>query len=208
MIDEVRSEVWRHAVAMGERGLVVGSAGNVSARIDGERIAITPTSIPYDEMSADQIVIIPDEDRARASFELPTHLEIYRARPDVGAIVHTHSPHVTALSLLRKPLPPMIDEMMIYLGGTIEVAEYAFSGSEDLGRNAVRALGDRAAVILSNHGDVCVGRTLTEALHIAMVMESSARVVLEALRSGQPVALPPEAVEKGRRMYEARIRIR
>lgn len=190
---------------------MVASAGNVSARIAGEdAIAITPTSVCYDVMTEDQVVVVslgsglPVEATLRPSGELPTHLAVYRHRPDVGAIVHTHAPCVTALSVLRKPLPPIIDEMTVYFGGTVEVADYAFTGTDDLGANVVAALGDRAGVLLSNHGNLCVGRDLAEALHVALTMEATARVYLDSLRSGDPVLLPEASVRAGRAMYERR----
>lgn len=190
---------------------MVASAGNVSARIAGEdAIAITPTSVCYDVMTEDQVVVVSlgsgllVETTLRPSGELPTHLAVYRHRPDVGAIVHTHAPCVTALSVLRKPLPPVIDEMTVYFGGTVEVAGYAFTGTDDLGANVVAALGDRAGVLLSNHGNLCVGRDLAEALHVALTMEATARVYLDSLRSGDPVLLPEGSVRAGRAMYERR----
>jgi L-ribulose-5-phosphate 4-epimerase len=198
---------------MWESGLVVASAGNVSARVSGHSaIAITPTSVSYDVMTADQVVVVsldsglPIESKFRPSAELPTHLAVYRHRPDVGAIVHTHSPWVSTLSVLRRALPPIIDEMIVYFGGTIEVADYAFTGSEDLGANVVARLGDRAGVLLSNHGNVCVGRDLAEALHVALTMEATARVYVESLRTGEPVVLPEESLKAGRVIYEKRRR--
>jgi L-fuculose-phosphate aldolase len=206
-----REAVLLHAKRMWEAGLVVASAGNVSARIpSANAIAITPTSIPYDVMTVDQIAIVgldsglPVEAKFRPSGELPTHLAVYRHRPDVGAIVHTHAPYVTTLSVLRRPLPPIIDEMVVYFGGTVEVADYAFTGTDDLGAHVVAALGDRAAVFLSNHGNLCVGSDLGEALHVALTMESAARVYVESLRTGDPVLLPQGSVAAGRAMYEKR----
>ena len=145
-----RESVLFHSKRMWEAGLVVASAGNVSARVSGQNaIAITPTSVSYDVMTADQVVVVsldsglPIESKVRPSAELPTHLAVYRYRQDVGAVVHTHAPYVTTLSVLRRPLPPVIDEMIVYFGGTIEVADYAFTGTDDLGANVVVALGDR-----------------------------------------------------------------
>ncbi len=208
-----RESVLFHSKKMWEAGLVVASAGNVSARISGhDAIAITPTSVPYDVMSADQIVVVgldsglPIESEARPSGELPMHLAVYRHREDVGAVVHTHAPYVSALSVLRKPLPPIIDEMIVYFGGTIGVADYAFSGTDDLGANVIGALGDRAGVLLSNHGNVCVGSDLSEALHVALTMEATARIYLSSLRVGEPIALPEESLKTGRAMYEKRLR--
>jgi L-fuculose-phosphate aldolase len=207
---EARHDVWVHARKMWHEGLVVASAGNVSRRIDSELIAVTPTSISYEVMTPDEVVIVElatgraVESSRAASYELPLHQVIYMSRPDVQAVVHTHSPFVTTLSVLRRPLPPVIDEMMMYFGGPVEVTDYAFTGTVQVGVNAVAALGDRAGVILSNHGNVCIGRDLARALHVAVTMESTARVYVQALAIGQPVPLPEWAIASGRRMYDER----
>jgi L-fuculose-phosphate aldolase len=208
-----REAVYSTAVKMWRYGLVVASAGNASARVPGEPlVAITPTSISYDALREDEISVVRLEDGVPTapgpppSGELPTHLAVYRARPDVGAVVHTHAPAVSSLSVLGIPLPPVVDEMVVYFGGTVAVAEYGFTGTETLAANAVAALGDRAAVLLSNHGNLCVGRDLDEALHVALTMESAARVYLDALRVGTPKLLPEDAIRRGREMYEKRRR--
>lgn len=208
---EPRESVLGCARRMCELGLVVASAGNVSARIrEADAIAITPTGVPYDVMTPEQIAVVrlddgsPIESGPAPSTELPMHRAIYRSRPDVGAVVHTHSPCVSTLSVLRRPLPPILDEMVVYFGGTVEVADYAFTGTADLGERVVAALGDRAGALLSNHGNVCVGSDLAEALHIALTMESTARIYVESLRLGQAVALPEASLRAGRQMYELR----
>lgn len=205
-----RQEVWQHARKMWEAGLVAGSSGNVSRRIDATHIAITPTSVPYDVLTVEEIVIVDIESGGAVesirepSYELPMHLTLYRARADVGAVVHTHAPFVTTLSVLRRPLPPLLDEMVVALGGTIEVAEYAFTGTDAVGVHVLRTLGDRSAVLLANHGNVCIGRDLPHALHVAIAMEAAARVYVQALQIGEPVVLAESSVFAGRRLYEAR----
>ena len=209
---DVRYEVWFHARRMWEAGLVAGSAGNVSRRVADEPdlIAITPTSISYDDMSAQQIAVVdlrtgePVESKEAPSYEMPMHRVIYTKMPRVGAIVHTHSPFVTTLSLLRRSLPPVIEEMVISFGGTIEVADYAMTGTDEVGENVVRALGDRTGALLANHGNVCVARDLARALHTAIVMESAARVYVQALQTGEPAPLPDSSIEAGRRLFETR----
>ena len=209
---DARHDVWLHARKMWEAGLVVASAGNVSRRAGQGLIAITPTSVPYDVMTEEQIVIVEVgsgrsvESTHQPSYELKMHLGVYRARADIGAIVHTHSPAVTTLSVLRRPLPPVIDEMMLYLGGQIEVTEYAFTGTEAVGTNVVRALGDRAGVILANHGNVCIGPTLERALHVAVTMEWCARIYVQAIQIGEPIRLPDDAIRDGRRLFDERRR--
>lgn len=196
---------------MWEAELVAGSAGNVSRRIDADRIAITPSAIPYETMTAEQIVIVNvasgEAESGVPSYELPMHLAIFRSHPEIHAIVHTHAPYVTTLSVLRKPLPPVIDEMVLHLGGPIAVADYAFTGTEMVGTNVVRALGDHTGVLLANHGNVCVGRDLAQAFHVAVVMEACARVYVQALSAGEPVELPNDAVAAGRKMFEARYKL-
>ncbi len=208
-----REDVRLHAKKMFDAGLVAGSAGNVSRRVERNRIAITPTSVAYDELTAGQVVLV-DLESGRAvdsvcepSYELPMHLAVYRSRPDVQAVVHTHAPFVTTLSILRRPLPPVIDEMVVWLGGTIDVADYAFTGTDAVGTNVVRTLGERMGVILANHGNVCIGRDLRQALHAAVVMESCARVYVQALQIGEPVQLPKESIAAGHRLFEIRSKL-
>lgn len=212
-LNEIRNDVHLHARKMWEAGLVVGSAGNVSRRVDEKLIAITPTSIGYDVLKPEDIVLVelesgePVGSLHAPSYELPLHLTLYRSRREVGAVVHTHAPYVSALSVLRRPLPPVIDEMVLYFGGTVEVTDYAFTGTDAVGINTVRALGDRTGVILANHGNVCVGRDLRQALHVAITMESCARVYVSALSVGEPVPLPVEAIAAGRRLFDQRYKL-
>jgi L-fuculose-phosphate aldolase len=205
-----RQSVWQHAKKMWELGLVVGSAGNVSERVAPGRIAITPTSVSYERLTEEEIVLVDIasgeavESTHAPSYELPMHLVVYRERPDVDAIVHTHAPFITTLSVLRRPLPPVIDEMLIYFGGEVAVADYAFTGTEEVGQNVVRALGDRSGVILANHGNVCVGRALEQAMHVAVTMEACARVYVQALAAGNPVSLPESAIAAGQTLRKER----
>lgn len=208
-----REDVRLHAKKMFEAGLVVGSAGNVSRRAGANRIALTPSSIAYDVLTADQVVLVDVasgeavDSTCAPSYELPMHLAIYRSRPEVAAIVHTHAPFVTTLSILRRPLPPVIDEMVVWLGGAVDVADYAFTGTDAVGTNVVRTLGDRMGVILANHGNVCIGRDLAQALHAAVVMEACARVYVQALQIGEPVQLPQESIAAGHRLFEQRAKL-
>lgn len=210
--DRARRDVFDAARAMHAARLVSVSSGNVSCRVGGESaIAITPTSVAWEELEPEAIAIVSLDGREldaplTPSAELPLHLAVYATRADAGAVVHTHSTNVTALSLLRRPLPPVIDEIVAWFGGEVAVAEYAFSGSAELARNVVTALGDHAAVILASHGDVCVGRTTGDALHVASMMESAATAYLAALAAGEPVRLPDDAIAKARAIYAKRKR--
>jgi len=181
-----RREVVETARAMSAKGLVVGSVGNVSARV-GEDVAITPTSMPYETMGDDDIVIVRadgavDGEHA-ASRELPMHLAIYAARPDAEAVVHTHSVHATAWSFLGEPLEPALEEAAYYDVGPVATSAPARAGSPELAERAVAALGASRAALLGRHGVVAIGATPGEALTIAEVVERQAQVAW-LLRSG------------------------
>jgi len=157
--DQVRAEVCTYARLMHSEGMVVGTAGNVSARVpDEELIAITPSSLPYEEMTPADIVLVDFEGNTTTegrppSFEKVLHIAVYRARGDINAVLHTHSTYCSVLALLHKPLPPMLEELVPYVGGQVDVAAYAMSGSDELAANVIEALGEKAAALLANHGN-------------------------------------------------------
>lgn len=162
------------------RGLVVGTVGNVSARV-ADGVAITPTSMAYDVMTVHDLVTVTlagtvvDGVHA-ASRELPMHLAVYDARPDVGAVVHTHSVHATAWSFLGEPLEPELEESAYYGIGPIRTSAPARAGSERLAAEALSALGGSQAVLLGRHGVLAVGATPADALVVAEVIERQAQV--------------------------------
>lgn len=176
------------------RGYVVGADGNLSVR-EGAGMLITPSRLAYERTRVDDIVLVgPDGEWERTqawppSSERAVHAAVYRARPDVAAIVHAHPVHACALAVLREALPALLDEVGPVLGGTVEVARYAVSGDPALGAAAVEALGDRQGVILANHGTVTVGRDLAEAFYRLEVLERAAHVYLLARGAGR-VNLP------------------
>ncbi|MDA8200986.1 MAG: class II aldolase/adducin family protein [Thermaerobacter sp.] len=176
-------------------GLVVGTAGNVSVRTSMGLI-ITPTAVPADELIPEQLAVLDDEGGQvggthRRSSEWRLHLAIYHARPDVGAVVHTHSVAATTLAVLRIPIPP-IHYALHELGGEVRVAPYATFGSAELAQNTAATLGIAHAVLLANHGAVAVGPDLPTALERARLVEWLGRVYLEVLRTGSPHVLTPD----------------
>ena len=206
---ELRNEVHAYAVKMHQAGMVTGSAGNVSARVpdEADRYVITPTSISYEELKPEEVVVVDGEGdlvvgENAPSFEYPMHIAIYRARPDAGAIFHTHSVYSSILAVLRKPIPPIIEELVPYAGGEVAVAEYAQSGSDALARNAVQALIGKSAVLLANHGNLCLGKNLRKAFNLCALVERAARIYVEALKLGQVHFLPEEVVQAEKEMYE------
>lgn len=207
LLARLRAEVVGVGRRLLQTGLVVGTSGNVSAR-DPETgyIAISPSGMEYDRIDAEDVPVVdargrPVEGRRRPSTELPTHLIIYQQRPDVGAIVHTHSTYATVLAVLGWSLPPILGEAAAVLGGEVRVGEYATTGSELLGRYTVEALEGRQAALMKNHGAIAVGQDLMEALHVAWVLESTARVYWAARLAGSPLVLPPDEVLRVRQGY-------
>jgi L-ribulose-5-phosphate 4-epimerase len=212
---EQRLAVCEYARKMWLANFVTGSAGNVSVRAPGKDgiYVVTPTSVAYDVMAPENVVVCDGEGDAvievenAPSFELPLHVAVYQARPDVGAVFHTHSIYSTILSIMRIPLPPLIEEMAPYLGGPVAVAEYGQSGTDELAVNTVKALEDKAAVLISNHGNVCVGKTLAKAFAVCGLVERAAQIYVECLKleaagRGKIIALPADVLEHEREMYE------
>jgi L-fuculose-phosphate aldolase len=194
-------------------GLAVGAAGNMSVRV-GDLVAITPSGLSYAELDpADICIVTLAGEEADApetpSTELPMHLAVYAAT-GAGAVVHTHSAEVIALSASRDELPA-VHYAIVGLGGPVRVAPYTRFGSANLAEAAVTALDGRRAAILQNHGAICYGRTLTEAYDRALLLEWLARVYRLACAHGTPrilsqAELDEVAAESRRRRYGERRR--
>ena len=209
MTDDVaatRAEVVRVAKVLRERGLAIGTSGNVGARLADGRIAITPSTVDYDEMTPDDIVIVeadgtPSEGRLDPSSEVRIHTEVFTARPEVQAIVHSHSPFATAWSATRRPVPALhyVLAMLVAPGrDTLRVAEYATFGTPELARNAVVALGTDNAVLLANHGAIAVGGSLASALGRAERVEELAMLAWRTEQIGGAVVLGADELDRVR----------
>ena len=171
---------------MNASGLNQGTSGNISARHEG-RMIITPSATPYEAMTPEMLAATPlDGDGAwegplKPSTEWRFHLDLMRARPEVGAVVHTHSTFATALAMTRRPIPAA-HYMVAAFGGTdVRVAEYATYGTAALSENAIRAMEGRNACLLANHGALVAGPTLEKAMWLAVELETLARQYVIAL---------------------------
>ena len=129
------------------------------------------------------------------------HAGIYKSRPDVKSVIHSHPVYATMFAIARRPIPPCIDEFSIYVGGEVPVTEYAMSGTEGVGENAVAVLANRGAALLANHGMVAVGPSPATVLHITALVERSAKIVWGAMVMGKLHALPPDVDEKFAGIY-------
>jgi len=201
----VRRQEARRAVAETARQLFVrrlspGTSGNVSARAGRGLIAITPTGLGHDSLSAADIVLVDAAGRAvegalAPSSEVPMHLAVYAARPDVEAVVHTHSDMATALAVLGEDLPA-VHYTLAFAGPVVRCAPYATYGTEALAAAALEALGEANAVLLGNHGVLAVGASPAAALKVAEVVEVVAGYYLRARAAGTPRVL--DAAEMAR----------
>jgi L-fuculose-phosphate aldolase len=201
-----RAEIVRVARALRERNLAIGTSGNVGARLDDGRIAITPSTMDYDEMTPEDVVIVeedgtPSEGRHRPSSELALHVAVFAARPDVRAIVHTHSPFATTWAATRRPVPAVHYVLAVLVApgrDTVRVAEYATFGSEELARNAAAALGDDHACLLANHGAIAVAGTLRSALLRAERVEELTMLAWRTEQVAGSVLLTADELDQAR----------
>ena len=211
---EERRAVLEAAQRMAALGLVVGTSGNVSMRVDvdsdeRELMAITPSGIEYDILNTEDILVTdmdiePVEGCGVPSSEAMLHAEIYRHRRDVGAVMHAHSAFATAVAVAGLDILPIIDEMVLTVGGDVKVAEYAFPSSEALATNVRKALGGRNAALMRNHGVVGVGADLREALKVCELVEHAARVMVYASMLGGATSLPSDVLEAEMALFEMR----
>lgn len=205
-IDEVRVAVLDTAKQIHARGLVAGTAGNVSGRV-GERVVVTPSSVGYESMTDGDLVVVDldgevlEGDRSPTS-ESALHLECYRTMPEVRGVVHCHAKYSSMFAVAHRPIPAGIDEFVIYIGGDVPCAPYRQSGTDELATELAALLRDRSAALMANHGMVCVGGSVQDALHTTLVVEHNAQIMwgAEALGGVQP--LPEQPVADFRGVYE------
>jgi L-fuculose-phosphate aldolase len=192
---ELRLAIIATARAMNARGINRGTSGNVSARVEGGFL-VTPSALPYDRTEADDIVFVdPDgvpTGRRKPSSEWRFHRDIYVARPDAHAIVHTHSSFATTLACLDRGIPAFHYMIAVAGGDDIRCAPYATFGTQALSDHAVRALEGRKACLLAHHGMIALGDSLDAALALAVEVEVLAEMYWRAVQVGEPTLLPPD----------------
>ncbi len=180
------------ARAMQPAGLNKGTSGNVSVR-DGDGFLITPTGMPYAALTADDIPLMALDGshagRRKPSSEWRFHRDLYAARPEVGAVLHAHSPFAVSLACLRRDIPPFHYMIARFGGDTIRCADYALFGSPELSAAAMAAMADRRGCLLANHGLLVAGRDLDEAFALAVELEELCEQYWRASQLGEPVLL-------------------
>jgi L-fuculose-phosphate aldolase len=193
-------------LALEADGYIIGTYGNASARA-AEGLIVTPSRVDYRSLTPDDMVVVDldgsvIEGRRIPSSETSVHRLIYRSRPDIGAVLHTHSLYAAAASTLHQTIPVIIEEQSQVIGGEIACTRYVPAGQhEALGEEVARALGSSNAVLLANHGVVACGRDVAEALFTAKIAERVAQMYLLARAAGTPVVIPPQYVESERHRW-------
>jgi L-fuculose-phosphate aldolase len=192
---DIREKLIATARAMAGLGINQGNAGNLSVRTEAGML-ITPSAIAYEELTPDQLALMPFDVEygtfhgpKRPSSEWRFHLDIMGARPEVGAIVHTHAPYATALAMARREIPACHYMIARFGGAPVRCAGYALFGTAELSALVVEALRDRSACLMANHGGIATGRDISAALAAATELESLAQQYLLSLAAGGPVLL-------------------
>jgi L-fuculose-phosphate aldolase len=187
------------AKTMLERGLVEGTSGNISGRLDGGLVCVTPSSVDYDTMTLDDLVVVDLEGEVVSGTRSPTtekdlHLSVLRSYPELGSVIHTHAVYATMFALAHEPIPAVIEEVVVYVGGDVPCCDYKGTGSRELGDEVASHLADRGAALLANHGLVTCASTPEKALHHAGLVERTAQIIWGARAMGATIHPLPDKV--------------
>ena len=202
LYEKARTEIARTGVRLEAEGLLSSTAGNISCRVAPQLIAITPTAIPYPEIGAEDVVIC-DLDRnvvdgyRRPSSELPFHTAVYRAREDVGGVVHTHSGYATTLAIMRRTIPAIHYVIASFGVDEVPLVPYCTFGSDELASSIEIAIKDGTnAALLANHGTLAMGPDLQKAASNSSKLEFLATVYYRSLVVGGGVVLSSEEIDR------------
>jgi L-ribulose-5-phosphate 4-epimerase len=202
MLEKLKEELVQLHLELPKNNLVAWTSGNVSAR-DSETglIAIKASGVRYEDLRPEHMVVVDldgnlVEGDLKPSSDTASHLYIYRHRPDVGGVVHTHSRYATAFAAVGKEIPCVLTAMGDEFGGPIPCGGFALIGDEAIGKVVVETIGKSPAVLLKNHGVFTVGKNATAAVKAAVMTEDVAATVWIALQIGTPDVIPQEDVEK------------
>jgi L-fuculose-phosphate aldolase len=199
---DLKKEIVKGAKAVFHKGLVDVAEGNVSIRIPNrDELFITPTFNQYERMNEEDVVNLKFDgtqlsEGKSTSTEYRLHVAIYRARPKAQCVIHTHSTYATILSIIRKKIPVIMEEMIVLLGGEVNVSEFGLAHTESIGENVTAALGKTNAALLANHGVLVTGRNMDYAIKIAELVEKMAKIYWGALQIGEPISVPNESYSK------------
>jgi len=185
-----------------KKNLTIGTWGNISV-LDPETglIYIKPSAMDYNEINLEDIIVVNRKGEViegvrKPSIETPMHLAVYNNREDVGAVVHYHSIYSSVLAVTGLSLPGICEDFVQIVGDKIICSKYALPGSKELAINAVVGLGNRNAVFLTNHGTLCVGKDMKEAMKVSYVVEKTAQIYILSKNVGKCKIIPEEDIKK------------
>ncbi|HWW43460.1 MAG TPA: class II aldolase/adducin family protein [Acidimicrobiia bacterium] len=194
---ETKEQLLWVAKEMLRTNLVQGTAGNLGARLPDGNAVLTPSSLDYMDMTLDDLVVCDLDGNVLEGTRGPTsekalHLSALRQHDNIGATMHCHAKFATMFALTRQPIPAVIEEFDVFVGGDVEVADYKTTGTDELAAEVASRVGEKAAVLMANHGLFAVGKDPKDVLHIAGLVERTAEIIWGAQALGQVVPLPPE----------------
>ena len=207
MLETLREQLYQLHLELPKNNLVAWTSGNVSARdADSGFIMIKPSGIRYEQLRPEHMVIIDQngkiiEGDLKPSSDTDSHLYIYRHRPDVGGIVHTHSSYATAFAAVNKPIPVYLTAQADEFGGPIPCGGFALIGGEQIGKVVIESIGNSPAILLKNHGVFTIGADAESAVKAAVMVEDVARTSWLALQLGQPDEIGTVDLEKLHNRY-------
>lgn len=208
MLERIREELAELHLMLPKQNLVAWTSGNISAR-DPESgfVVIKPSGIRYEHLKPEHMVVVDlegdvVEGSLSPSSDTASHLYVYRHRPDVNGVVHTHSRYATAFAALGKPIPVYLTAQADEFGGPIPCGGFALIGGEEIGQVVIESIGSSPAVLLKNHGVFTVGKNAESAVKAAVMVEDIAATVWLALQMGQPDEIPAHLVEKLNYRYQ------
>jgi L-ribulose-5-phosphate 4-epimerase len=202
MLEKLKAELLQLHLELPNYNLVVWTGGNVSARDpDMGFVVIKASGIRYEEMRLEHMIVVDMDGKVvegqfKPSSDVFSHLYVYKHRPDVGGVVHTHSRYATAFAAVGKPIPCVLTAMGDEFGGPIPCGGFALIGDEAIGKVVVESIGKSPAVLLKNHGVFTIGKDATAAVKAAVMTEDAAATVWMAMQLGTPDVIPQEDVDK------------
>src|SRR5664280_2223531 len=207
MLEKLKEELVQLHLELPRHNLVAWTSGNVSAR-DPETglVVIKPSGIRYEDLTPESMVVVDldgklVEGQYKPSSDTFAHAYVYRHRPDVNGVVHTHSTFATAWAAAGRPIPPVLTAICDEFGGPIPVGAYAKIGGDDIGQEIIRSIGSSPAILMKNHGVFTIGQTPEAAVKAAVMVEDVARTVYHAMQLGQPDEIPADEVARAHRRY-------
>jgi L-ribulose-5-phosphate 4-epimerase len=207
LLESLRQEIWRLHAELPRNRLVSWTSGNVSGRDPASGwVVIKPSGVAYAELTPENMVVVDLEGRVvegqlKPSSDTFAHVYVYRHRPDVNGVVHTHSTFATAWAAVGRPIPAILTAICDEFGGPIPVGAYAKIGGEDIGQEIIRSIGSSPAILMKNHGVFTIGNTPQAAVKAAVMLEDVARTAFYAFQLGEPEEIPPDEVARAHRRY-------